>query len=103
MRIPSLKVSMHEFGGGGRGKKARGLRGKEAANAGGGGGGDADVVVVVDEGVYSSIMDSPARAKHPAPMDTWEDLHRAMRRADACVERVTAMWPDAMGGRVEGE
>lgn len=87
MRIPSLKASMQLSASGAGVKKARGLRGKEAPNAG----------MLLFDGVMgerdscSFIIASPARAKHPAPTDRFALRHRLTSLWEAEGERVALM------------
>ena len=85
---------MHESGGGGFTKKARGFRGKDAVNGG--------WVVDGERFSWMAIIARPARAKHPAPILTFAERHRDIRRAEAAGERDADTWPQDIGGRVEG-
>ena len=93
--MPSLKASMQESAGGGFAKKARGFRGKDAVKGG--------WWVGVGWSVsWMDIMASPARVKHPAPIETFAERQRTIRRAEAEEDREAEMWAHDMGGRVEG-
>jgi hypothetical protein len=84
---------MHESGGGGLTKKARGFRGKEAVNGG--------CSVEGERFSWMDIMARPARAKHPAPILTFADRHSDIRRDEAVGESDAETWPQDIGGRVE--
>lgn len=81
--------------GGFEAKKARGLSGKDAPIAG----------ISVRSGYRDecmAIIDSPASAKHPDPIETFILLHSAIKRADAAGLRDTDICALAKGGRDEG-
>lgn len=92
--MPSLKANIQESAGGGFVKNARGFSGNEAVNGG-----------CSDEGCSVSwidIMAKPARAKQPAPTDTWAERQSDISRAEAAAERDAVMCPQDIGGRVAG-
>ena len=90
--MPSLTERMPAAAGGGLGKKERGFSGKEALKG------------RVESGwarSWRAIMERPARAKQPAPMEILEVRQRDIMREDAVDEREAVTVKEFIGGDLE--